>query len=269
MDIAELCDLADRNASDTARHFAQNDKGAIVTERNGTLLVASSVPITSLFHSSARRIEPKADPHRVLAATGAFATEHKRKMALWLSAASDVDLTEAARAAGLEVRFTLAGMAIRTPPTAGESGPGVELVRVTDTATAADFEQVHGELFAEAGRPFDAARHFASPDVLLASHVSGFVAYLDGRPASAAMIVATGRAAGLFEVATSTAARKRGLGELVSRAATRAGFEDGAEVVTLQATALGEPVYQRIGFETFTNYGACAILPTEQQLSEG
>jgi ribosomal protein S18 acetylase RimI-like enzyme len=264
MDIAELCDLADRNASDTALHFAQNDVGAVAVERGGTLLVASSVPITSLFHSSARRVDPKADPRAVLAATAAFADEHDRKMALWLSAAADADLTAAARAAGTEVRFTLAGMAIRTAPAAGEPVPGVELVRVTDTAGAADFERVHGELFAEGGRPFEAARHFSSPGVLLASHVSGFVAYLDGRPVSCAMIVNTGRAAGLFEVATSTAARRRGLGELVSRAAARAGFEDGAEVVVLQATALGEPVYRRIGFETFTNYGPCVVSPPDR-----
>lgn len=261
MDIVELCDLADRNTGDTARHFAQHDTGAVVDERAGTLLVASSAPITSLFHSSARRFDTKADPQGVLAATAAFADEHQRRISLWLSAAADPDVVDAARNAGLEVDFTLAGMATRIPPEAGAPVVGVELVRVTDTAGVADFAQVHGELYAQNGRPADAARHFASPGVLLASHVTGFVAYLNGRPASCAMIVNTGRASGLFEVATSMEARRRGLGELVSRAATRAGFEYGAEVVVLQATALGEPVYRRIGFETFTNYGACLISP--------
>jgi ribosomal protein S18 acetylase RimI-like enzyme len=59
----------------------------------------------------------------------------------------------------------------------------------------------------------------------------------------------------VYWVATSPAARRRGFGELVTRAAVRAGFEHGADLVVLQATAAGEPVYRKIGFDTFTQYG--------------
>ena len=241
-DIAELCDLADHNALDAAHHFARHDAGAAVAERDGTLLVASSAPISTLFHSSARRVDPKADPEDVLAATAEFAREHRRELNLWLSALADADLVQAVQTAGLDYRSTLAGMAIRESTAAGSLAAGVDLVRVTDTAGAGDFARVHGELFAAAGRPAEAAEHFASPGALLTGNVAGFVAYLGGRPVSCAMVVHTGRAAGLFGVATSSDARKRGLGESVSRAAVRAGFELGAEVVVLQATALGEPV---------------------------
>jgi ribosomal protein S18 acetylase RimI-like enzyme len=259
MNIAELCELADRNAADAARLFAENEPGAVLDERHGTLLIASATPMSSLFHSAARRVDPTAEPRAVLAAVAAFGQEWQRDMALWLSAATDGDVVKVAEAAGMAHRFSLAGMAIQAAPSEGATPPEVELVRVSDPAGVADFARVHGELFEAAGRPFEGAAHFASAGVLLAPNVVGYVAYLDGRPAACAMVVHTGRVAGLFEVATSTDARRRGLGELVSRAATRAGFEFGAEAVVLQATALGEPVYQRIGFEKITEYGPCRV----------
>ena len=50
------------------------------------------------------------------------------------------------------------------------------------------------------------------------------------------------------------ARRAHGHGELVTRAATRAGFEHGASVVVLQAAKPGVTLYRRIGFASFTSY---------------
>lgn len=259
MDITELCDLADRNALDAARLFAESEPGAVVEERAGALLIASAVPMLSLFHSAVRRVDTAADPVGVLAAAAAFAREYDRDLNLWTSAANDADLVKVVEAAGLEHRFSLTGMSIREMPGDGETGPGIAVRRVTDAAGVADYARVHGELYAESGRPYESAGHFASAAVLLAPHVVGYVAYLDGRPVSAALTVHSGRVAGLFLVATSTDARRRGLGESVSRAATRAGFQMGAEAVVLQATAAGEPVYRKIGYEKITEYGPCRV----------
>lgn len=49
-------------------------------------------------------------------------------------------------------------------------------------------------------------------------------------------------------------ARGRGLAELVTHAVTQVGFGLGAELVVLQATPMGEPVYRRMGFEQFQTY---------------
>ena len=68
------------------------------------------------------------------------------------------------------------------------------------------------------------------------------------------MTIRSGRTAGLYWVATNADVRRRGLGTLVSRAVTQAAFDLGAEIVVLQATGLGEPVYRKIGFTPFTTY---------------
>jgi predicted GNAT family acetyltransferase len=96
--------------------------------------------------------------------------------------------------------------------------------------------------------------HFASPGALLAPNVSAVVARVDGTPVSCAMVLHGGPVAGVYWVATSTSARRRGLGTLVTAAVARKGFQRGAELVVLQATELGEPVYRRLGFVPFTDY---------------
>ena len=68
------------------------------------------------------------------------------------------------------------------------------------------------------------------------------------------MVIHSGRAAGVYWVATTAAARNRGLGTLVTGAVARMGFEYGADVVVLQATELGVPVYRGMGFVPFTDY---------------
>lgn len=51
-------------------------------------------------------------------------------------------------------------------------------------------------------------------------------------------------------VGTLPAYRRRGLGELVSRVATNAAFELGADIVALEASSMGLPLYAKIGYET-------------------
>ena len=60
--------------------------------------------------------------------------------------------------------------------------------------------------------------------------------------------------AGLYWVATVEAVRKRGLGAAVTALITNEAFERGARVVTLQASVMGRPIYERLGYKTIYNY---------------
>lgn len=46
-------------------------------------------------------------------------------------------------------------------------------------------------------------------------------------------------------------AERQGLGSLMTTVTANLAFARGAKVVTLQASKFGEPVYQRLGFETY------------------
>jgi ribosomal protein S18 acetylase RimI-like enzyme len=63
------------------------------------------------------------------------------------------------------------------------------------------------------------------------------------------MTLVSHRVAGVFYVATLEHARRRGLGDALTRMAARAGFEMGAGTAWLGASEMGAGLYRRIGFE--------------------
>jgi GNAT superfamily N-acetyltransferase len=77
-----------------------------------------------------------------------------------------------------------------------------------------------------------------------------YVAYADGEPAAAVVILPVEGDASVWDVATVPAARGRGLcGRLMHRALWDA-REAGCDMSSLQATKLGEPVYARLGYRS-------------------
>jgi len=94
------------------------------------------------------------------------------------------------------------------------------------------------------------------PDVEL------FIGYADGRPASASMLIKTGHVAGIYWVATLKEYRGRGFGEAMTLHAILAGREKGCTFASLQATAMGRPVYEKIGFSNPYDYRVYA--PSEK-----
>jgi ribosomal protein S18 acetylase RimI-like enzyme len=83
---------------------------------------------------------------------------------------------------------------------------------------------------------------------ILAPHIAAFVAYIDGEPVSCAMTLVSHGVAGVFYVATVENARRRGLGDALTRVAARAGFVLGARAAWLGASEMGVDLYRRIGF---------------------
>jgi ribosomal protein S18 acetylase RimI-like enzyme len=51
-------------------------------------------------------------------------------------------------------------------------------------------------------------------------------------------------------VGTLPSFRRRGLGEIVTRAVTNAAFDLGADIVVLEASPMGLPLYEKMGYET-------------------
>jgi GNAT superfamily N-acetyltransferase len=73
-----------------------------------------------------------------------------------------------------------------------------------------------------------------------------YLAYLDGRPAATTTAFTTGDICGIYFVFTLPTARKQGIGAAITRHAL---LNAGAKTGVLGASAMGEPVYRRLGFE--------------------
>lgn len=81
-----------------------------------------------------------------------------------------------------------------------------------------------------------------------------YTGYLDGEPVAVSSLVMTDDVAGIYAVATLPQARKRGIGRAMTLHAMAEGKRRGASTSVLQATDMGRPVYERIGFRTVFDY---------------
>ena len=137
--------------------------------------------------------------------------------------------------------------------TSGKTRPGVTVDEVT-AATLADWSRVVAVSF---GCPEEFVEGPASydRDVGLPGEtpLRRFLLRVDGEPlASSALLPGPpgSSLAGIFCVGTVEGARGQGLGALVTQAAMDAARGAGARVAVLQASEMGRPVYERLGFDT-------------------
>jgi GNAT superfamily N-acetyltransferase len=78
--------------------------------------------------------------------------------------------------------------------------------------------------------------------------------YIDGAPVSAAAAIRTDEVVGVYAVGTLEAFRGHGLGTALTWAAIARGLDWACRLAILQASELGFPVYQRMGFRTVSRY---------------
>ena len=100
------------------------------------------------------------------------------------------------------------------------------------------------------------------PEQLLdADRVWACLAYQDGRPVACASSWFTAGVGCLGWVASLPEVRGRGLAAACSVAAANEALKLGADVVSLQATEMGEALYRRLGFEEIFAYRVLGAMP--------
>jgi ribosomal protein S18 acetylase RimI-like enzyme len=81
-----------------------------------------------------------------------------------------------------------------------------------------------------------------------------YTGFLNGRPVAVSSLVMVGDLAGIYAVATLPEARGLGIGTAMTVHAMLEGKRRGAVAAALQATEMGLPVYERLGFSTVFDY---------------
>lgn len=109
---------------------------------------------------------------------------------------------------------------------------------------------------------FEIARNQAasmlSEALLACEEVDVYLAWAGRTPTSTATTLVAGEGGGVYMVATPPAHRGHGYGGAVTAHAVREAFGRGAAFAYLQASAMGHPVYRRLGFQErfrFTVFG--------------
>jgi GNAT superfamily N-acetyltransferase len=160
----------------------------------------------------------------------------------------DEDIERAALAEGFRAGWIEQPMALTAAPQASEIPGGIQVRVVTEECAVVDYGRVVALANDDPGERERAPLLFRD-ETLLAPHIAAFVAYTGTEPVACAMTLVSHRMAGVFYVATVPQARRRGLGDALTRVAARSGLEMGAGAAWLGASELGAGLYRRVGFE--------------------
>jgi ribosomal protein S18 acetylase RimI-like enzyme len=88
-----------------------------------------------------------------------------------------------------------------------------------------------------------------------------YIGYVDGKPVGTCTMVLGGGVAGLFNITTVEEARGRGVGTAMTLAALDDALAAGYRVAVLEASGMGKPVYERLGFSEYCKITTYALLP--------
>ncbi|MDH3731026.1 MAG: GNAT family N-acetyltransferase [Acidimicrobiia bacterium] len=194
----------------------------------------------------------KPSAHELAQATSWLA---ERNVPFWVSAPDSVapEVADLAEPAGLHpTAATMPGMAFAPlSDLPADANGDAEILPVTQSAQLGDFALVASEAF-EA--PLEAAGTLAPASTLGDDRCSWFLGYLDGDLAACGQLLRTADVAGVYSVGVRERFRRRGLGAAITAAVLAAGRDSGCSMGVLQASPMGEPVYDRMGFETVTQY---------------
>ena len=173
----------------------------------------------------------------------------------WIDEMLPPGLAAVAAAAGLQRdEAPYPGMVMHPIPEPPLPAPDLTVVAVAER----DRDE-HVQVRIGSGWPRDVAERLLSSSFTADPDVRLFTVGLEGRPAGASLAI---RTAGVYAVGTLEAARRRGVGTAATWAAVAAGRAWGCQTVVLQASEMGRPIYEAMGFRTVVRYTTFKPAPT-------
>lgn len=242
---AELVALAHASFHACFRKLAEHCPGGATRERDGIFAFVTGIPY-SLFNGcivtervAAERVD------EALEWVGSHGSPHR----LWLTAELMDELAHVPPRHGLALApDPYPGMVLHPVPEPPLPANGVEVVSGEDAVR----EAVH--VAVATGMSEELARSIYSDSFGDDPEVQVFAGMLEGKPVGTSTSIQGGGASGIAAVGTLPEARRRGVGTTLSWAAVDAGRRRGFDTVVLQASPMGLPVYEAMGFRTIVTY---------------
>ena len=131
------------------------------------------------------------------------------------------------------------------------TAPGLEIEVVRDAEALRDHARVAAHGF---GFPETIAIAFIGDALWEREGATVYLGRADARPVVSGFTVRTGDTLGIFTIATEPDARGRGFGGAMTSRLIADGAAAGCTVAVLQASSMGRPIYERIGFRVVQPY---------------
>jgi ribosomal protein S18 acetylase RimI-like enzyme len=246
-----LRNIADFNAATLGRR----GRGTVVS--GGLSMSAGHTPHAGPWFNSAVRIDGDVSAHDAVTHARAHFAALGHGFGLWADEVIDADIAALLDASGTPTfdDEPTPGMAIDAR--VGVPDVAATITLVTDDAGDADFCDALGVAYGFGAGIRGVLGPFPFDDTIRV-----FSARSDAQ-VEATVVGMRGEVGGIYMVGTRPDARRRGLGEAVTAVATNDLFDDGSRVVVLQASAMGEPIYARMGFRRFTTYRRFVFPPPD------
>jgi GNAT superfamily N-acetyltransferase len=249
MDAAEIIARADANYQHVYSLLATAHDGGELHEKDGLLVINTGLPAAVFNNAIVTR--PLAAPEQRLREAIDYYDACGLPFVVRIREGLDPPSEKACEALGLPYSDTVPGMALSPLRDADAAPAGLEIRVARTNAEYDEFFRIVCDVFAF---PMDAARTIFTDALLHRDDSQWYLGYLDGVAVATSTLVATDRVAGIFNVATMPDARGRGIGEAMTWRCVQGGRELGCVMSALQASAMGRPVYERMGFRLVSPY---------------
>jgi ribosomal protein S18 acetylase RimI-like enzyme len=251
----DLVTALDRADEAYFREITARTPGARVLEQDGLVLVVGTVA-SPVITNTILPVSNDVDIDAIRRAVAIY-DEVGHHPSIQTRDHVDAALEPQLAADGWEIAIKLPGMVLESRAPDADPPAGVEIRTVaTEQDRAAWLEAGLGG-FASDEMDREALGSIASHlGAVTGGSIMSFYGVADDRPVATAQVFVDpeSRVGVVGWVGTLPEFRRRGIGTAVTRAATNAGFDMGAEVVGLQATAAGFPIYEKLGFRTISSY---------------
>jgi ribosomal protein S18 acetylase RimI-like enzyme len=254
--------LSNENYLESIRLHAGFQNPCDLQDRDGILLVAGASSFPGSYWNAAARNELSIKPKDIDEAARAFFAPKQRMFTFSVIGKQDGDLENYLRGNGYEERFAIPCMSVTRPLASSAAPEGIHIVPMTTLRHIDDFIEISAAAYSVFLPEKHVRAMFSKPEALLAENIVGAVAYRGEEAVAAGFALMSGEGAGLYWIGTHPKAERMGLGAIMTVQTTNMAFRRGAKVVTLQASRMGEPVYRRLGFETYdtlTRFGPNAL----------
>jgi GNAT superfamily N-acetyltransferase len=243
--LAEL----DANMIGYFRLLAMANPGGDFEELDGLTLVATGAAAASFNVAFVTR--PLPDPSDALGAGRRWFSQRKLPFCVRVRSGLDPETGRACRSGGFTEIDTMPCMLLGTTALDDVPCDRLDILEADEPGAASDQAQVLTSGFP---MPEEFASLLVAEGLLRERATELYVGYHAGQAVASSSLVVSGTVAGIYNVATLPGFRHRGYGEAMTRHAIARAYELGCDIATLQATPLGRPIYERMGFRTVAHY---------------
>lgn len=133
-------------------------------------------------------------------------------------------------------------------------GPEVEGLEISVVRPGKRIAQWQGVVCDSFGLPREAAKAFFGSRYFEDPQIENYVGVVEGEVVATSTLLVSHGVAGVHNVGTLGSHRRRGIGEAMTAHAVARGAAQGCPSASLQASEMGRPVYERMGFKMVAPY---------------